>query len=197
MTSILLSRLHHPVSNLGYGVRAGIWLQGCTVRCRGCVSVDTWPVLESSRTAIGQILDWLWSLPEDVEGVTISGGEPTDQPESLSVLLHGIRQWADVVDSSRDVLIYTGRSREAAEELVPALRETVDVVISEPFDQALATECGLRGSENQRVHAYSAIGGERYPEDSIDSEYQSQRRQMGVHVDGSRGGQSRFSPVRA
>ena len=41
MTMLALSRMHFPVTTLGPGNRIGIWVQGCTIRCPGCVSADT------------------------------------------------------------------------------------------------------------------------------------------------------------
>lgn len=41
--NIRLSRLHFPVTALGPGERLGIWFQGCSLGCQGCISPDTWP----------------------------------------------------------------------------------------------------------------------------------------------------------
>ena len=40
--SVSISRLHFPVTTLGPGHRIGIWFQGCSIRCEGCLSMDTW-----------------------------------------------------------------------------------------------------------------------------------------------------------
>ena len=40
--NILVNKAHYPVSVLGHGKRIGIWLQGCSIRCRSCCSLDTW-----------------------------------------------------------------------------------------------------------------------------------------------------------
>ena len=42
MTTIAISRIHYPVTTLGPGKRIGIWMQGCSIRCPGCISADTW-----------------------------------------------------------------------------------------------------------------------------------------------------------
>ncbi|WP_461325238.1 4Fe-4S cluster-binding domain-containing protein [Bradyrhizobium diazoefficiens] len=39
---ISVSRIHFPVTTLGPGRRLGIWFQGCSIRCPGCISMDTW-----------------------------------------------------------------------------------------------------------------------------------------------------------
>lgn len=40
--NLALSRMHFPVTTLGPGDRIGIWFQGCSIRCTGCISKDTW-----------------------------------------------------------------------------------------------------------------------------------------------------------
>ena len=40
--NISLSRVHFPVTTLGPGQRLGLWFQGCSIRCAGCISADTW-----------------------------------------------------------------------------------------------------------------------------------------------------------
>ncbi|HSV19446.1 MAG TPA: 4Fe-4S cluster-binding domain-containing protein, partial [Casimicrobiaceae bacterium] len=40
--TIELNKAHWPVTVLGPGKRIGLWLQGCSIHCPGCVSQDTW-----------------------------------------------------------------------------------------------------------------------------------------------------------
>jgi anaerobic ribonucleoside-triphosphate reductase activating protein len=177
---MLLSRLHYPVSNLGYGVRAGIWFQGCTVYCKGCVSRDTWAFDESRRCDVGEVTSWLDALDGPVDGITISGGEPTDQPDALRALLEELA----VRRTDTDILMYSGRSTERLTAELPWLWDHLDVLISEPFDQARAADCALRGSANQRVHRLSPLAEQRYPEDAFEQLYEPQRQQIALHVDG-------------
>lgn len=180
MSTVLLSRIHHPVTNLGFGVRVGIWLQGCTIGCLGCVSRDTWPTVESSCTTVRSITDTVNTHLDGLDGVTISGGEPTDQPAGLQELLTGLR---DLIGPDRDILVYTGRSLSEACGRVPALRAVADVVISEPFVAGLADDSALRGSSNQVVSPMSSLGTQRYPADGVEDAYADQRHQIGIHVD--------------
>lgn len=180
MRSLLLSRLHFPVRNLGYGTRAGIWFQGCTIYCRGCISRDTWTFDEAHRRSIDDVLAWLDDLDPPIDGITISGGEPTDQPDALEALLDALADRS----ASTDVLIYSGRSTEVLERDFPWLWTHVDVVISEPFDAAQMTDCALRGSANQRVHLLTDLAKRRYPEERIEEMYSPQRQQMSINVDG-------------
>ncbi|WP_280764216.1 4Fe-4S single cluster domain-containing protein [Prescottella agglutinans] len=186
---MLLSRLHYPVTSLGFGRRAGIWFQGCTLHCRGCISRDTWPADRSTGTRVESVLAWLAGL-DGVDGVTISGGEPTDQPESLRALLRGIDQWRrsrrtgdENTSKEVDVLLYSGRTAGELDCTLPWLKSSVDVLISGPFDQNLASDDPLRGSSNQVVDVCSDLGARRYPESSLVDRYSDQRRRIGVQVD--------------
>lgn len=176
--SMLLSRLHFPVRNLGFGVRAGIWFQGCTVYCRGCVSRDTWAFDEAQRCDIDTVLDWLDGLGS-LDGITISGGEPTDQPEALRCLLDGLAERP----ADTDILLYSGRTGDELRAAHPWLWERVDLLISEPFDQGAADGCALRGSSNQRVHRVTPLAFARYPAEGFEEIYAPQRQSISLHVD--------------
>lgn len=176
---MLLSRLHYPVSNLGFGVRAGIWFQGCTVRCRGCVSRDTWTFDASRRCDIDAVIAWLDGLDGPVDGITISGGEPTDQPDALRALLEALSPWR----AGGDILMYSGRPSAQLERECPWLWDRVDLLITDPFDAAASGDCALRGSTNQHVHRLSPVAEARYPAESFEETYGPQRQQVSIHVD--------------
>ena len=178
-----ISRLHFPVTSLGYGRRAGIWFQGCTVRCPGCISRDTWPSLPEREMSVSAIRQWLEGRSGEVDGVTISGGEPSEQPGGLLELLQALRSWEDSRQKPLDILLYSGRPLEAVIGELPWLTTLVDVLISDPFEQEAPTDLGLRGSSNQRVTVFSALGAKRYSETDLATVYSAQRRQIGVQVD--------------
>jgi anaerobic ribonucleoside-triphosphate reductase activating protein len=156
MTPVALSRLHFPVTTLGPGRRLGIWLQGCSIRCPGCLSVDTWAAdrgLTTTEALVDALLPW---LPE-AEGLTISGGEPFDQPAALKVLLRELRRLSPL-----DILVYSGHPFGA---LAGWLRENpglIDALISEPYDESIAQTLALRGSDNQRLHLLTELGRARF-----------------------------------
>ncbi|MEU6582491.1 4Fe-4S single cluster domain-containing protein [Nocardia sp. NPDC046763] len=178
---MLLSRLHYPLHNLGYGVRAGVWFQGCTIGCRGCLARDTWPADETRRCDVGQVLAWLEQIDGPMDGVTISGGEPTDQPQALRALLEGIRQTEHA--APLDILLYSGRPMRWLREQFDWLTGLVDALVSEPFIAARAGNDALRGSSNQRVHVLTDRGRRRYGDQAMRTTYTEQRRRLGVHVD--------------
>lgn len=150
-----LSRVHFPITTLGPGRRLGIWLQGCSIRCPGCISADTWGPGQR-RLAVADLLADLAPWLAEAEGITVSGGEPFDQFPALLALLAGLRQ-----ASALDILLYSGYSLE---QLQPQLRQAhglIDALISDPFEEHSAQSLALRGSDNQRLHLLTPLGTER------------------------------------
>ncbi|HEX2301685.1 MAG TPA: 4Fe-4S single cluster domain-containing protein [Pseudonocardiaceae bacterium] len=185
MTLLRLNRTHYPVTVLGPGVRAGIWVQGCTIGCSGCVARDTWDADGGAAVDVGAVLDWLRGLDGPVDGVTVSGGEPFQQPEALAELLDGIGTWRCGRTEDVDVLVYSGYpwSRLSRTPRFNAALQRCDAVIAGPYVARRNNSVALRGSDNQRVVALTALGERRYgqPESSSAGE-----QRMQVSVDGDR-----------
>jgi anaerobic ribonucleoside-triphosphate reductase activating protein len=154
MTAIHLSRIHFPVTTLGPGRRVAIWFQGCSIRCPGCVSVDTWDE-RAGATGISEVLDILALHAEEANGLTISGGEPLDQPDALAIILS---HWRSL--SLRSALLFTGYEMEDVRDWFAAHPSLVDAVIAGPFDPRAPQTLALRGSDNQRLHVLTTLGEE-------------------------------------
>jgi anaerobic ribonucleoside-triphosphate reductase activating protein len=153
---IALSRVHYPVRSLGPGRRLGIWFQGCSIRCPGCISADTW-ASDRGVTSVDELFEavspWLsWS-----DGVTVSGGEPFDQPDALHELLLKIRH-----ASRGDILLYTGYTFESLSSQLCHFEGLIDAMITDPFDRKVSRTMALRGSDNQRLIWLTALGEERF-----------------------------------
>lgn len=156
MTAIAISRIHFPVTRLGPGRRIGIWLQGCSIRCPGCISADTWAADRGATTVevvMAAIAAWLPAA----DGITVSGGEPFDQPEALAALLTALR-----LRSAADIFVYTGHPFAAVAGALAGMPGLIDAVMSDPFDLAAPQTLALRGSDNQRLHLLTALGRERF-----------------------------------
>ena len=158
--SLLLARCHFPVRGLGFGVRTGIWLQGCSIRCPGCLVPETWDVREEEhRVALVPLLAAMQPWLDASDGVTISGGEPFDQSDGLLALLAAVR----ALRPEADLLAYSGYPWRTLEREHAAVLEYCDVVVSEPFRASAAPEAtALAGSGNQQVHLLTALARERY-----------------------------------
>lgn len=149
---ISLSRVHYPVTTLGPGRRIGIWFQGCSIRCPGCISSDTW-IKRPPTTYLDELLTQVKPWLQDCEGVTISGGEPFEQPDALHFLLRAIREIKNT-----NILVYSGKSyAELANE--SAIRAgLIDCLISEPFELSSTQTKHLMGSDNQKMTFFTKKG---------------------------------------
>jgi len=158
IVSLSISRIHFPVTTLGPGNRIGVWFQGCNIQCPGCISIDTW-AHTPSNTTVAQVLAVCEDYSEVADGVTITGGEPFEQPNALHALLSGIRR---VLHPEADSLVYSGRSFADIAPLLSQWTDLVDAVISEPYIQTESQTRPLLGSDNQQLHTLTRRGEERF-----------------------------------
>jgi anaerobic ribonucleoside-triphosphate reductase activating protein len=134
------------------GPRTVLFMQGCSIRCPGCQNPDLWSARGGTIEAPAAIAHRLMTSSDQI---TISGGEPTDQPTALLALLIEIRRLEDP-DVPAHVIIYTGRKLE---ELIGSQHTIAlgalfmaDVVVDGPFDPSLDDDhVQWRGSRNQRA----------------------------------------------
>lgn len=168
MTDLAVNRIHWPVSVLGPGRRVGIWMQGCSIGCPGCVSRDTWPTLgPGDRITAAELLERMDGLVDGgpagtLDGVTLTGGEPLDQADGMEGLLKSLRRWLDRRGApAADLLVYTGYEEAQARRLCPAVFSLADAVIAGPYR---AAEPGTRwwGSGNQRLISRDEQTARRY-----------------------------------
>lgn len=136
------------VSN-GPGVRATLFVSGCSHRCEGCFNV------EAQSFSYGEI----WN--EDIEkkfmsyvknpnivGVNILGGEPMEQDETLNNLLIKIKE------TGKDIWLWSGYTFEEviASSKKLKLLSLVDVLIDGKFElENRDLMLKYRGSKNQRI----------------------------------------------
>lgn len=179
---ISLNKAHYPVTVLGPGKRIGLWFQGCSIHCPDCVSQDTWAVDGGKSLPVGELISWCKSVAKDgLDGVTISGGEPFDQPKALAALLDGLIRWRNKAGLDFDLLCYSGYPLEKLRRQHPDLLVKLDALIPEPFVAALPMDRLWRGSANQSLVALSERGQRVYPPfmDAA-ADAQGKRMQMGV-----------------
>lgn len=144
---------------LGPGARAMVWVQGCVHRCPGCMMPESWdPAGGSTIDPIALAEEYL--AEDEVEGITVSGGEPFDQPEAVATLLSLIKQ------HGRNTWVYTGYTIEELiarnEPAVDNLLSYCDVLVDGPFQEENGDILRFRGSANQRIiRLTDAIPAER------------------------------------
>lgn len=161
--SISINKAHYPVTVLGPGRRIGLWVQGCSIGCKGCISQDTWASDPERRMPIDELLAWCRDVAAGgLDGVTISGGEPFDQPEALALLLQGLRAWRKQAGLDFDLLCYSGYPLATLRKRQAPLLALLDALIPEPFIEARPASEPWRGSANQPLVLLSARGRRRY-----------------------------------
>ena len=181
-----VSRMHWPVTVLGPGQRLGIWVQGCSIGCRGCMSRDTWPEAPpEDKVTVPEVIDQIWermqSRPLVPDGVTISGGEPFEQPEALEQLIPALRALsAQFGNPDADILVYTGYEEERAREISPEAFSRADAVIVGPYRASEDSGEAWWGSANQRLVINNGRFADRYSRALASAE-----RELQISVEGS------------
>lgn len=160
---IAVNKVHWPVTALGPGKRVGVWLQGCSIGCPGCLALDTWETPAQTWTTVECLLASIEPmLACEADGITISGGEPFDQPEALLEFVGQLSRLRKGSAGRIDLLCYSGRPLGHLQSRYPAILQELDAVISDPFAARSPTSLVWRGSANQRLTPLSDLGHERY-----------------------------------
>ncbi len=132
----------------GPGRRAVIFFQGCPFDCDGCFNPETHSESDGYMVSPKEILDGLRT--DEIEGITVSGGDPFMQPGPLTELLRLARD-----EYGLSTVVYTGYTIELLRKKAELARplEYIDVLIDGGFVSHLMEPTLLaRGSTNQRFH---------------------------------------------
>ncbi|MET7423393.1 4Fe-4S single cluster domain-containing protein [Dactylosporangium sp. NPDC005555] len=161
--TLRVTRSHFPVTALGHGVRLGVWVQGCPLRCPGCIAKDTWDPGAGLEVGVGTLLrDVRRAIDAGADGITVSGGEPLEQAGPLGDLLRGVRDLRAAAAAAFDIMLYTGYEPP---ELDAAQRRTAalaDVLVTGRYVATAPTKLIWRGSANQRLRLQTPLAQERY-----------------------------------
>lgn len=133
---------------LGVGMRAVVWVQGCSLHCPGCIVPETWSVAGGQLVDPRELAARLLQHPE-IEGVTVSGGEPTEQAAAVAQLLGYIKA------AGKNTWVYTGYTLEELlarhDPATEALLALTDVLVDGRYVREQAGHWRWRGSANQRI----------------------------------------------
>lgn len=165
-------RLGHIVEHTeiyGPGIRAAIWVKGCTLACKGCWNTQYWPAKGGELIPVMELHQRLMNI-EDIEGITLLGGEPLQQSPQVLELIKLQKE------AGRTIMLYSGYEKEELDEIQAKCVDLSDLVILGRYREDLRnTSLRWRGSENQVL--YSPTG--RYDIGSIlDGD-----NEVSVHID--------------
>ncbi len=153
-----VARLLAPVTVLGPGRRVGLWVQGCALACPGCASRDTWDPAGGADVTVADLVDRIVeaALAHRLDGLTITGGEPTDQGDALASVVAGVRERLP----GFDVLVFTGRTLAAARATASALIDGATGVVAGPYRrEAPLPGHRLLATANQQLVVAPAASG--------------------------------------
>ncbi|MGI6216150.1 MAG: anaerobic ribonucleoside-triphosphate reductase activating protein [Coriobacteriales bacterium] len=134
----------------GPGIRYSVFVQGCTHKCPGCQNPQTHDPAGGKEADTDDLLVEISKNPL-LKGITLSGGEPFEQPLPMIDLCEKVRE------KGLDVWGYTGYLYEdiASGKLgddARRLLELCDVLVDGPFvESQKSMSLHWRGSANQRV----------------------------------------------
>ena len=141
-----VGRVLHGTTAEGPGLRTAIWFQGCSIRCKGCINPHLFSPRGGTQLPVAGIIED--AVAAGVEGLTLIGGEPFDQPEAGHALALAARAAGLGVIAFSGYEYETLRSRDDTTRLFLA---SVDLLVDGPYQEwNPETERALVGSENQR-----------------------------------------------
>ena len=152
----------------GPGIRYVIWVQGCSLKCKGCFNPHFWSQHGGSSRDIDSLLHDVIAarnkFPE-IEGVTFLGGEPFEQPEALAELSQKLQE----LDFS--IMVFSGYTMaelkdEKSSHYVSRLNflSSIDLLVDGRYQQDnVDIDRPWVGSKNQEFHFLT----ERYSKETL------------------------------
>ncbi len=128
----------------GPGLRDVYWFTGCSIGCPGCTNPQFLAHGGRIELPVGSLVSLVSERAPAIDGITLSGGEPTEQPEVALALARHARSLG------LSVVMFTGRT-EAALSGFAELRDACDVVVAGPYVRSRPSTGVLLGSSNQRL----------------------------------------------
>ena len=159
-----VARILYPIQAHGPGNRVVVWTAGCKKGCPKCENPELWDSTPNQEIAAEKLAGRLVELSAvyGAHEITITGGDPLEQPKDLLEVLRFIRPTYD------DVLLYTGYEWEEIEVgfgllFLSNLCRLVDVMVDGRYvDEMNDKSLVLRGSSNQTIRFLSNGAAEKY-----------------------------------
>jgi anaerobic ribonucleoside-triphosphate reductase activating protein len=140
---LLVNLIAYPLKVIGVDQRVGIWTQGCSLHCNGCMSRHTWEFDASKKLSVKEVLNRLQNYP--TRKITISGGEPLEQKYMLS-FLKALKE-----KGYEDILLYSGYEKDTIYKNHSEILRYIDVLVCGAFIEGLDTKAIYKGSKNQEM----------------------------------------------
>lgn len=157
-----LNRIQYPVYNLGPGTRLGIWVQGCSLRCPGCLSKSLWSPRRGKNIPVEWLVHQISTAQAIFDGITITGGEPFDQYVPLIAFCAFIKQKTDL-----NIYTYSGYTLAELEQQHRdgLFRRYMDYLLDGRYRAEQHDDVQERGSKNQNLYRF--VGAQAILQDSF------------------------------
>lgn len=131
----------------GPGKRLLLFLQGCSIHCEGCINQHLWSFEDGTLISTNKILEIC--NKENVEGITIHGGEPLDQADGLLELVRLIKK------DNYNIILFTGYTKKELSGSQLKVWNCSDIVVAGRFVlKKRNVNLQFRGSTNQKVYTH-------------------------------------------
>lgn len=134
----LLTKIEGPFN------RCCIWFQGCNLHCKGCCNIELQEFKPKHIVSLDDLVSIVKEAKDkyDIEGVTLSGGEPS--------LQMNLKEFNDKIhELGLGIIMFSGRSKSL---LNPDLVSSVDLLIDGPYiEEQKDNDRILIGSKNKNL----------------------------------------------
>lgn len=129
----------------GPGSRFVVHFQGCTLQCPGCFNPSTHAMEAGQQLSV---VDIIRQIPPEINGVTISGGEPFLQTRFLLELTTQLRLLG------YSIVVFSGFYISEIKKMTVGsnILAQIDTLVDGRFDDTAMATMGLHGSNNQTIH---------------------------------------------
>ena len=147
--NIRLSGVCRESSVDGQGLRYVVFTQGCKHNCKGCHNPETHDFNGGYIESVDNIIEDI-KRNKILRGITVSGGDPMEQPEALYELVTKTKA------IGKTVWVYTGYTYDELVQLkneyILKILNTIDVLVDGKYIEKLKNiNLRYKGSSNQRV----------------------------------------------
>lgn len=155
---INIAHIEYNCKVLGPGNRSVIWVQGCNLNCKNCINKNLQSFEKRNLFKPLELFNEIMLKKENIEGITITGGEPFLQAKALSEFAVMVKK------ENLSIQVYTGFYLEelisSKDKFVYKFLDNIDVLIDGRYKESDKELKNYRGSSNQRVLLFT----ERYNE---------------------------------
>ncbi|EJT6164986.1 radical SAM protein [Clostridium perfringens] len=127
----------------GPGIRSVLFLQGCSIRCKNCHNKEAQNVGDGILYDIDQLIIYVKERCLNKK-ITISGGEPLEQYESVKYLVKKLSEY------NFNICLYTGLTLEKVNKDI--FKYLNYIKVGEFREDLKDLKLAFRGSSNQKIY---------------------------------------------